>query len=51
MGAEKGYENTNTVSEVTNFLLMNNFELITFNETRITGFSLTKILLKSLRKY
>ena len=37
MGAEKGYENTNTVSEVTNFLLMNNFELITFNETRITG--------------
>lgn len=42
MGAEKGYENTNTVSEVINFLLMNNFELLNFNENRVTGLFLNK---------
>lgn len=37
MGGEKGEFNQNTVSEVTNFLLDNNFRLIDFNENRITG--------------
>ena len=37
MGGEKGEFNKNTVSEVTNFLLDNNFRLLDFNENRITG--------------
>ena len=37
MGAEKGKYNLNTVSEVTNFLLSQNFNLFNFNEKRITG--------------
>ena len=37
MGAEKGENNMNTVSEVTNFLLNQNFKLVDFNENRITG--------------
>lgn len=37
MGAEKGENNMNTVSEVTNFLLNQNFKLVNFNENRITG--------------
>lgn len=37
MGAEKGNDNRNTVSSVTNFLIRQNFELVNFNETRTTG--------------
>ena len=37
MGAEKGNENENTVSSVTNFLSHQNFELVNFQETRTTG--------------
>lgn len=37
MGAEKGNDNKNTVSSVTNFLIRQNFELVNFNETRTTG--------------
>lgn len=37
MGSEKGELNENTLPEVTNFLLKNNFSLVRFNEKRITG--------------
>jgi hypothetical protein len=37
MGAEKGNDNKNTVSSVTNFLIRQNFELVNFKETRTTG--------------
>jgi|TARA_B100001094_G_scaffold130655_1_gene126486 FkbM family methyltransferase len=37
MGAEKGEGEENTVSDVTNFLLKNDFSIIDFNESRITG--------------
>ena len=37
MGGEKGELKENTVSEVTNFLLDNNYKLINFNEHRVTG--------------
>ena len=37
MGGEKGELKENTVSEVTNFLLNNNYKLINFNEHRVTG--------------
>ena len=37
MGAEKGEAEENTVSDVTNFLLKNDFSIIDFNESRTTG--------------
>tara|TARA_Y100000389_G_C17374144_1_gene470705 strand:+ start:275 stop:1000 length:726 start_codon:yes stop_codon:yes gene_type:complete len=37
MGAEKGEGGENTVSSVTNFLLMNDFSIADFNESRTTG--------------
>lgn len=37
MGAEKGKDNENTVSSVTNFLISQNFNLVNFKETRTTG--------------
>lgn len=37
MGAEKGESADNTVASVTNFLLRQNFELLSFKENRTTG--------------
>jgi len=37
MGPEKGLHSLNTVSEVTNFLFKNNFELLNFNPERVVG--------------
>jgi hypothetical protein len=34
MGAEKGEGEENTVSDVTNFLLKNDFSIIDFNESK-----------------